>query len=151
MRGKNKHPFLTALLVFAVAIAGVYVYHTQDDGLTKDQIYALVENNAAALEAIAQSEEPSQMKKTEGVKKISVVDGVVEFSCGGIGTGKDTVYMGFYYSPDGMPDAVCRGVRFADAANLRAGGQGFVVQNGQGGQYYTQHIVGNFYYYEANF
>ena len=41
MRGKNKHPFLTALLVFAVAIAGVYVYHTQDDGLTKEQIYAL--------------------------------------------------------------------------------------------------------------
>ena len=145
----NKHPFLTALLVFAVAIAGVYVYHTRDDGLNQEQIYALVENNTAALEAIAQSEEPSQMKRTEGVKKISVVDGVVEFSCGGIGTGEDTVYMGFYYSPDGAPDAVCRGIRFADRANLRAGGQGYVVQNGQGGQYYTQHIVGNFFYYRA--
>lgn len=147
----NKHPFLTALLVFAVAIAGVYVYHTQDDGLTKNQIYALVVDNAAALEAVAQSEEPSQMKRAEGVKKISVVDGVVEFSCGGTGTGKDTVYVGFYYSPDGDPDAVCRGTRFAAAENLRAGGQGFVVQNGQGGQYYTQHIVGSFYYYEARF
>ena len=84
-----------------------------------------------------------------GIRKAP--DGTVEFSCGGTGTGKDTVYVGFYYSPDGKPDAVCRGVRFADAANLRAGGQGFAVQNGQGGQYYTQHIVGNFYYYEANF
>ena len=147
----NKHPFLTALLVFAVAIAGVYVYHTQDDGLTKNQICALVVDNAAALEAVAQSEEPSQMKRAEGVKKISVVDGVVEFSCGGTGTGKDTVYVGFYYSPDGDPDTVCRGTRFAAAANLRAEGQGFVVQNGQGGQYYTQHIVGSFYYYEAHF
>jgi len=151
MRGKNKHPFLTALLVFAVAIAGVYVYHIRDGHLAQEQIYALVENNTAALEQIAQSEVPEQAKRPEGVQKISVVDGTVEFSCGGTGTGTDTVYFGFYYSLDGKPDAVCRGVRFAAAKNIRPGGQGFVVQNGQGGQYYTQHIVGNFYYYEASF
>lgn len=151
MRGNRKYQFLTALLVFAVAIAGVYVYHIRDEHLSQEQIYALVENNTAALEQIAQSEAPEQAKRPEGVKKIAVVDGTVDFGCGGSGTGEDTVYYGFYYSPNGTPDAVCCGVRFAAAKNLQAGGQGFVVQNGQGGQYYTQHIVGNFYYYKAEF
>ena len=109
-----------------------------------------MENSAAKLEAIAQSEEPTQAILPEGVSRIAVVDGVVEFDCGGAGTGDDTVYYGFYYNPNGSPDAVCCGARFAAAADLQPGGEGFAVVNGER-YYYTQQIVGNFYYYEAHF
>jgi len=37
---QKQTPLLTALLVFAVAIAGAYVYHTQDDHLSQEQICA---------------------------------------------------------------------------------------------------------------
>ena len=150
MKGKNKHPFLTALLIFAVAIAGVYVYYIRDEHLSQEQIYALVENNTAALEQIAQSDAPEQAKRPEGVKKIAVVDGTVDFYCGGSGTGEDTVYYGFYYSPDGTPDAVCCSARLAAAEDLLPGSVGFHFQNGER-TYYTQHIVGSFFYYEAHF
>ena len=150
MRGDKKHQFLTALVVFAVAIAGVYIYHMQDDYLSQSEIFALVENDTAALEQIASSDDPEQMERPDGVKKISVVDGTVEFSCGGSGSGEDTVYFGFYYSPNGTPDAVCCGARFTAAADLQPGGEGFGVVNGER-YYYTQQITDCFYYYEAHF
>ena len=149
MRGYKKHPFLTALVVFAVALAGVYAFYLDDDNLTKEQIFALVENQTAALEEIARSDAPEQWKRPAGVKKITPVGDTVDFSCGGTGRGEDTVYYGFYYSPSRAPDTVFRGTQLGSAVQLQPEGKGFSVQTGST-YYYTEEIIEGFYYYEAH-
>ena len=150
MRGYKKHQFLTAILVFVVAVAGVCIFYLKDNSLTKTQIFALVENNQAQLAEIVRSDAPQAAKRPLGVRKIAVVDGTVDFFCGGNGKGSETGYYGFYYRADGMPDAVFCGTRFGAAADLQPEGEGFVIRIGEN-VYYTQPIGGGFYYYEAHF
>ena len=67
MRFDQKHPFLTALAVFVVAILGVYVFSMQENHLTQEEIIALVEGDSQSLLAIAQSEAPEAMTRPRGV------------------------------------------------------------------------------------
>lgn len=150
MRGYKKHQFLTALVVFAVAIAGVCAFYLRDDNLTKEQIFTLVEANEPLLVEIAQSNAPQTAKRPAGVQKIAVVDGTVDFYCGGSGVGSETAYYGFYYCPGGLPDAVFCGTRFGTATDLQPEGEGFIIR-AEDNHYYTQYIGGGFYYYEAHF
>lgn len=150
MRGKRKHQFVTALLVFAVAIVGVCYYYLRDDNLSREEIFALVEQRAAELESIAQSNVPTEMKGPEGVQRITVVDDVVDFYCGAGGVGADAVYYGFYYSPGGTADAVFCGTRFGETAQLQSEDGGFVIRD-ERRYYLTRQITGNFFYYEAHF
>ncbi len=150
MRGYKKHQFLTAIVVFAVAMVGVCIFYLKDNSLTKEQIFALVENNELLLTEIAQSDAPQAAKRPAGVQKIAVVDGTVDFYCGSSGRGSETVYYGFYYRADGMPDAVFCSARFGLAADLQAEGEGFVIRT-EDRHYDTQPIGGGFYYYEAHF
>ena len=150
MRGYKKHQFLTAIVVFVVAMAGVCAFYLKDNSLTKEQIFALVENEQVRLTEIACSDAPQETKRPLGVRKITVVDGTVDFYCGGSGMGSESSYYGFYYAPDGEPDAVFCGTRFAAAGDLRPDGEGCAVQ-AEENTYYTQAIGGGFYYYEAHF
>lgn len=148
MRFDQKHPFLTALVVFVVAILGVYVVSLQGEPLTQEQITALVEGDPQSLLAIAQSEAPEAMTRPRGVRKIARVDTAVDFYCGSGGKDGDAAYCGFYYRPDGEPDAVCCGARFGLAEELQPEGDGFVIRR-EDRTYYTRHITGGFYYYEV--
>ena len=150
MRGYKKHQFLTAILVFVVVLVGVCYIYLKDNSLEKEQIFALVENNQVQLTEIACSETPQAAKRPLGVRKITVVDGTVDFYCGGKGMGSATAYYGFYYRADGMPDAVFCGARFGAAADLKPEGDGFGIR-AEDNIYYTQAIGGGFYYYEAHF
>ena len=149
MRFDQKHPFLTALAVFAVAVVGVYLFSIQDNNLTQEQITALVEGDTGNLLAIAQSETPENMTRPRGVRKLTRIEDAVDFYCGAGGKGADAVYYGFYYRPDGEPDAVYCGTRFGPADQLQPEGDGFVIRR-EDKVYYTRHITGGFYYYEAH-
>ena len=149
VRFDQKHPFLTALAVFAVAVVGVYLFSIQDNNLTQEQIAALVEGDPQSLLAIAQSEALEAMTRPQGVRKITRVEGTVDFYCGAGGKGADAAYYGFYYRPDGEPDAVYCGTRFGPADQLQPEGDGFAIRR-EDKVYYTRHITGGFYYYEAH-
>lgn len=150
MRGYKKHQFLTAIVVFVIAVAGVCYFCLRDNNLTKEAIFAMVEQQQVQLTEMARSDAPQAFKRPQGVRKIAVVDGTVDFYCGGSGVGSETVYYGFYYRADSTPDAVFCGTRFGAAGDLQPAGEGFVIRT-EDNLYYTQPIGGGFYYYEAHF
>lgn len=148
VRFDKKHPFLTALAVFVVAILGVYVFSMQENHLTQEEIIALVEGDPQSLLVIAQSEAPEAMTRPRGVRKITRIDTAVDFYCGSGGKEESAAYCGFYYRPDGAPDAVYCGARFGLAEELQPEGDGFVIRR-EDRTYYTRHITDGFYYYEV--
>ena len=150
MRGNRKRQIIIPFVIFWAALVGVSIFTLRGDHLTKEQIFALVENHQAQLTEIARSGELQAAEKPRGVQKIRQVDPVIDFYCGGAGMGSSTAYYGFYYSPDDVPDAVFCGTRFGLAADLHSDGEGFSLQR-EGNVYYTQKIAACFYYYEIHF
>ena len=148
VRFDKKHPFLTALAVFVVAILGVYVFSMQENHLTQEEIIALVEGDPQSLLVIARSEAPEAMTRPRGVQKITRIDTAVDFYCGSGGKEESAAYCGFYYRPDGGPDAVYCTARFGLAEELQPEGDGFVIRR-EDRTYYTRHITDGFYYYEV--
>ena len=74
-----------------------------------------------------------------------------DVGCGvGAGVGSGTSYVGFYYSSnDDMTAVWCAP---SSVNSLTASGNGFEWQEQNGdNRYYTEHICGHFYYYEASF
>ena len=84
------------------------------------------------------------------IKQIEDDDEAVDFSCGGAGVGSGTSYVGFYYTPDNDMTAVWCAP--SSSLMLVPCGDGYEWWEPNGdNHYYTEHICGNFYYYEASF
>lgn len=131
-----------ALFLFLVA--------TGDDSADKDEVFEFVcENEEELLKAIEDGD-LSAFEHLGCIKGIDADEAVVDFSCGGAGVGSGTSYVGFYYTPDhDMTAAWCAP---SSSDSLQPSGNGFVWQEQNGdNRYYTEHICGNFYYYEASF
>lgn len=128
----------------------LFLVATEDDGADKDDVFAFVcENEEELLEAIA-NDDFSSYENKGFVQDIDAGKTVVDFSCGGAGVGSETAYVGFYYTLENDMAAVWCAPSSADA--LTPSGNGFKWQESNGdNQYYTEHICGNFYYYEASF
>ena len=121
-----------------------------DDRADEEDIFAFViENEEALLQAI-ETGDFSAFENQGIIREIDVTENVVEFSCGGAGVGSGTAYVGFYYTADNNMSALWCAPASADA--LTPSGDGYAWQEPNGdNQYYTDHICGNFYYYEASF
>jgi len=121
-----------------------------DDRADKDTIFAFVcENEEKLLEAI-EAGELSAYENKGFIKEINADERDVDFACGGAGVGGGTAYVGFFYTPENDMAAVWCAPSSASA--LTPSGDGFAWQERNGdNQYYTEHICGNFYYYEASF
>ena len=143
---------LVFCLLFLMAMAAAFFVFDAllDDRADKEEIIAFVrENEVALLEAI-ELDELSDYEKKGVVQKINAEEAVVDFFCGGAGIGSATSYVGFYYTPnDDMVAVWCAPV---SADSLTPSGEGFAWQESEGdNSYYTEHICGHFYYYEASF
>lgn len=131
-----------ALLHFFVAIG--------DDRADKDDIFEFVCENREELLTAIKDEDFSPFENKGFIKDIKPDEMVVDFSCGGAGIGSGTSYVGFYYTPDNDMAAVWCAP--SSASSLTPSGSGFEWQEPNGdNRYYTEHICGNFYYYEASF
>ncbi len=121
-----------------------------DDRADKDVVFEFVcENEEALLQAIEEGDF-SAFENQGFIKKIDADETVVDFSCGGAGVGSGTSYVGFYYTADNDMTAVWCAPSSASA--LTPSGNGFEWRQSPGDdRYYTEHICGNFYYYEASF
>lgn len=128
----------------------LYLVATGDDAAGKADVFAFVcEKEEELLEAI-ENGDLSAFENQGFIKKIDADDAVVNFSCGGAGVGSGTSYVGFYYTPDNDMTAVWCAPSSADS--LTPSGDGFEWREENGdNRYYTEHICGNFYYYEAMF
>ena len=121
-----------------------------DDSADKDEVFAFVQENEAALLKAIEDKDFSAYENKGFIKKIDCDIHVVDFSCGGAGVGSGTSYVGFFYTADDDMAAVwCAPY---SEASLEPSGSGFAWQEENGdNRYYTEHICGHFYYYEASF
>ena len=128
-------------LIFAAA---------NDDRADKETIAAFVcEQEDALLQGI-ENRDFSAFEQKGFIKDIAIDKGVVEFSCGGMGMGSATSYVGFYYTPDNDISAVWCAPSSPDL--LTPSGKGFAWQEPNGdNRFYAEKICENFYYYEASF
>ena len=121
-----------------------------DDSADKDEVFAFVQENEAALLKAIEDKDFSDYENKGFIKKIDSDIHVVDFSCGGAGVGSGTSYVGFYFTPDNDMTAVwCAPFSSSELTPYR---KGFQWQEPDGdNRYYVEHICGNFYYYEASF
>lgn len=121
-----------------------------DDRANKETIVAFVcEQEDELLQAI-EDRDFSAFEHKGFIQDISVGNAVVEFSCGGMGIGSATSYVGFYYTPDNDVSAVWCAP--SSSALLIPSGNGFAWQEPNGdNRFYAEKICENFYYYEASF
>lgn len=128
----------------------LFLVATGDDSADKDEVFEFVcENEEELLQAI-EDRDFSSFENQGFIKDIDADDTVVDFSCGGAGVGSGTSYVGFYYTPDNDMTAVWCAP--SSANSMTASGDGYEWREPNGdNRYYTEHICGNFYYYEASF
>lgn len=128
----------------------LFLAATSDDSASKDAVFKFVcEEEETLLKAIEVGDF-SAFENKGFIKNIDADPNVVDFSCGGVGIGSATSYVGFYYTADNNMTAVWCAP--SSASSLTPSGSGFKWQEPDGDNwYYTEHICGNFYYYEASF
>ena len=149
---------LAVILVFSLSgcsdILGgaffLFLVATGDDSADQDEVFEFVcEHEEELLQAIEEGDF-SSFENQGFIKDIDADDTVVDFSCGGAGVGSGTSYVGFYYTLENDMAAVWCAPPSADS--LTPSGDGFEWQEPNGdNRYYSEHICGNFYYYEASF
>ena len=149
---------LTVIMVFSLSgcsdILGgaffLFLVATGDDSADKDEVFDFVRGNEEKLLRAIETGDFSAFENQGFIKDIDADETVVDFSCGGAGVGSGTSYVGFYYTSENDMAAVWCAPSFASA--LTPSGNGFEWQEPNGdNRYYTEHICGNFYYYEAAF
>ena len=141
-----------AVLLSGCIAGGAFAFMVliDDDSAKKEEVFAFVCEQEAALLAAIEAGDFSAFEDQGFIKSISPREDHVDFSCGGAGIGSGTSYVGFYYTPNHDKTAVWCAPQAADA--LSPSGDGFFWQEPNGdNRYYTEHICGNFYYYEASF
>lgn len=74
----------------------------------------------------------------------------IEFECGGSGFGPETAYWGFFYTPSDDIHAVWCAPPRGSTISPEGEGQRWREPDGDN-EFYVEHIVGHFYYYEASF
>ena len=123
---------------------------TSDDSADKDEIIEFVcEKEDELLKAIEDGDF-SAFENKGFIKDIDADETVVDFSCGGAGIGSGTSYVGFYYTPNNDMTAVWCAP--SSSSSLTPSKNGFEWRESNGDNwYYTEHICGNFFYYEASF
>lgn len=121
-----------------------------DDRADKDDIFEFVWENEAALLKAIEDKDFSAYENKGFINKIDRDLDVVDFACGGAGMGPETSYVGFFYTAEHDMAAVWCAPYSEES--LEPSGSGFVWQEQDSdNRYYTEHICGNFYYYEASF
>ena len=128
----------------------LFLVATGDDRADKAEVFQFVCENEEELLKVIEDGDFSEFENQGFIKDIDADETVVDFSCGGAGVGSGTSYVGFYYSPDNDMTAVWCAPSSADALISSGSGYEWQEQNGDN-RYYTEHICGGFYYYEASF
>jgi len=121
-----------------------------DDRATKDDVFEFVCKKEEELLKAIENREFSAFENKGFIKDIDADETVVDFSCGGAGVGSGTSYVGFYYTHNNDLTAVWCAPQTSDSLTPSGNGYAWKEPNGDN-WYYTEHILGNFYYYEASF
>ena len=127
----------------------LFLVATGDDRADKDEVFDFVSENEEELLKAIEAGDYSVFENQGFIKDIDADKTVVDFYCGGYGIGSSTSYVGFYYTPNHDMGAIwCA----PSSGSLTPSENGYEWKEPDGdNRYYTEHICGNFYYYEASF
>ena len=119
----------------------------EDDCLSKEEIFDVVNNNYNKIIADIQKGSFEQTEKIKGLESVKEKDGIIYFYCEGKGNVVSGAYYGFYYTTDNLPK-VLPFVLF-DEDDLVPHNNGFCFDKYD--YYYTEKIRDNFYYFEQQY
>lgn len=123
-----------------------YLVEKGDDRADKDEVFEFVREHEEELLKAVEEGDFSAFENKGPIKDINADEDVVDFSCGGVGMGPETAYVGFYYTRYHDMTAVW------SQESLVPCGNGFEWCEPIGDdRYYTEQICGNFYYYEQSY
>ena len=138
-----KKPLLFILvLMFLFSFVGC-----QNQKAIQQEVVDYVEKNYDLLVEYCAAGNTAALSALDMVEKVAVADGYILVYCKGSGNAPSSQDYGFYYSEDNLPVAVdCNLDIICSSENLIPEGAGYqYVHNGN--VFYTEHILGNFYFY----
>lgn len=144
--------FLFIVLCSDILGSAVFLFlaASGDDSADKEDVFEFVCEREEDLKKAIENRDLSAFENKGFIKDIKAGETAVDFSCGGAGIGSGTSYVGFYYTPDEDMTAPWCAPSSSDLLTPSGNGYEWQEENGDN-RYYTEHICGNFYYYEASF
>ena len=148
---------LNKILILPLLLLVLILLPSCDDSISKKEIFNLViRNEELLLEDISKNNFDESLK-IKGIQNVTPRDvyafeipegeGYIDFYCGGSGIAPAGFYCGFYYSDNGEAS----GIWCTKTETLVRKGAGFEYNSSGDDSYYTERIVGNFFYYKAVF
>jgi len=132
------------VVFFALILAGCLTQRK-----AKKEIFNLVEENHDEIVKACQEKDADALYAIDGIIEVDIVDGYVLAYCMGAGIVPSSQYYGFYYSEENLPVAVdCNQFILCDTEELTPDGAGYQYTD-YGNIFYTEHIMGNIYFYSA--
>ncbi len=141
---KRIFAFIFAVLLL-ISLAGC---HRAE--IAKNKIFNLVTENYDAIVAACLERNADALYEIEGITDVDFYGGYILVYCMGAGIAPSSQYYGFYYSRENLPVGVFDGTIICQTADLEEEGNGFQFVE-HGNVFYTEHIIGNFWFYSAAF
>ncbi len=153
MANKAKIIAISILVLFFLAL--ILVFMRESKLISKHEIEKFVQGHMDALNHSVEhqgTETPEDMAnriqkslRWTIVEKVSAYGDIIQFLCDGKGLSTNSIYTGFYYSPNDIP----YGFEF-DEYELQEVEPGIFFWESDGGlkSYYTERIAENWFYYK---
>ena len=139
------------ILWLAAALAGVFLLTScRGKEAARSEIFGLVEKNYDLIAEACENKDVSALSAIDGVAEIEIHDGYIVAYCMGGGIAPSSQDYGFYYSEDNQPAAIdCNEDILCDAGDLKPKGKGYQYRDSGQNVFYTEHIIGNIYFYST--
>lgn len=114
---------------------------------SRKDVFSFVEKNYDMIVEACEANDMEALCAFDKIEKVAVVDGYIIAYCNGEGIAPSSQDYGFYYSEENLPITVdCNLGIVCYAADLLPEGKGYqcIID---GNIFYTEHIMGNIYFY----
>ncbi|MBQ3004258.1 MAG: hypothetical protein IJD82_11020 [Clostridia bacterium] len=132
-------------VIFVVALTACGVKDAKTD------IFDLVEKNYDEIVAACENKDEKALLAIDGIEEVDIVDGYVLIYCMGAGIAPSSQDYGFYYSEENLPVGVFDGHIICENSALVEYENGYRYLDSGYNEFYTEHIMGNIYFYSAAF
>lgn len=152
-RGEKK-PFAFSMLAAALALllflascaSSCSFFQVRDPQSPKKRVFDYVLENESDLTKHIREKSFMDLENTGIIEEINAHDDYIDFSCGSSGFGPNTSYWGFYYALSEDETKAVSAMGGCAYSELTESGSGLSIADGDN-LFYTENIMGKFYYY----
>ena len=139
---------IIAIVLFLLLLIGLYACGKDD---VKQDIFSIVEENEYLLIDAINTGEYETIYNIKGITDITVDDNYIVFYCSGKGIAPSSQEYGFYYSMKNQPIAIFDGKHICEPEDMKEKDNGYEYIDTSYNRFYTEKIIGSFYYYDNSF